>query len=161
MRTESFASLKLTFKDGTLSSSLEKYMPNVIFVRAELDGEPVKLARGPKPKSVEGLAPGDLVVEVERPLNTTRQRTECTGFLFEGEQEVLIHPGGTEGVVCTFMASSTAKVIEHPAEDLSDWEIGLTAEQFAIVGGCLNDHQQGSAGYWKCVEEGGVPLPED
>jgi hypothetical protein len=59
------------------------------------------------------------------------------------------------------MASSTAKVIEHPAEDLSDWEIGLTAEQFAIVGGCLNDHQQGSTGYWKCVEEGGVPLPED
>jgi len=153
LRAESLASLKLTFADGTLSTTMDKYTPKVLFVRAKLDGEPVKLARGSKPKKVEGLSPGDLVVEVERPLNTTRQRTECAGYLFEGVQEVLIYPGGAEGVACKFVT------VKASSEKLSEWERSLTFEQFEIVGRCLNDHEEDSPEYRECLEKSGVPLP--
>lgn len=153
LRDESLASLKIRFKGDTLTTSMDKYTPKLLFVHAKLDGKPVKLARGSKPKEVKGLTQGDLLVEVDRPLNTTRQQTECTGYLFEGEQEVLIYPSGTSSIACKFVT------VKASSETLSEWEQSLSFEQFEIVGRCLNDHEEDSPEYRDCLEKGGVPLP--
>lgn len=164
LREESIASLKITYREGTLSTSMEKYVPNALFVRAKLDDKPIKLARGAKTKHVEGVLPGTLVIDIEQPVHSTRKRGECIGYLAEGVQEVLIYPGGEEGVTCQFYdvevdGAKAVEVKEGAEEMISEWEGNLTFEQFELVGTCLNDHERGSVEFWTCVEEAGVPTP--
>lgn len=163
-RDQSFAILTVTYRDGTLSTTLEKKNPSALFVRAKLDGKPIKLARGSKPAHLENVASGgELLVDIERPVFSTRQRGECVGYLSEGTQEVLIYPGGEDGVACTFYpvaeAGGSVEVKAGSEEMISEWEKGLSFEQFELVGECLNEHERGSVEFWTCVEEAGVPTP--
>ncbi len=167
-RAKQFAALQMSFEKGTLSTKLEKFLPNILFVRAELDGKPIKVARGSKPKILEGLAPGTLVVTVERPLYGTRHSATCEGYLGAGEQEVLIFPEGDSGIGCRFRFTETVAIAAAPAasdevlrEAIPEWELRLPFEQFAAVGDCLDDHERGTEGFHSCIDAAGVTDPTD
>lgn len=155
-RTDVMARLRLTYRSsGELTSTFEKMNPQSLYLRAEVDGAPLKkIAKGKKPKVAEGVQQGVLWVEATWTRPGTRFRAECQTDLQVGFQEVLILPyGGTDNFKCEIVTRLV------PEQVFEEWSRGLGAEEAIALADCSGRHVSGSAGFWACVDGAGLSFP--
>ena len=155
-RTAALATLLLSYTSGgELTSSLRKANPQGLFVRAKINGTPIKgLAKGKKRKVAVGIEPGVILMEVSWSRPGTRLKTECQADLQVGFQEVLILPyGGNENFSCEILPRVPAEEI------LEEWKKGLDADEADVLAGCLESHETLSTGFWSCIDSAGLSFP--
>ena len=155
-RTDTMATLLLSYKStGELTSSLEKSNPQGLFVRAAVNGTPIKkLAKSGKPTIAEGIEPGPMEVEATWSRPGTRLKTKCEGLLQVGFQQAVIVPyGGTDNFSCEIMPRLL------PDETFKGWKSTLQADEARLLADCSSSEAMGSPGFWDCVDRAGLPLP--
>jgi hypothetical protein len=156
-RTDALATLLLSYRSsGELTSSLEKTSPQSLVVRVTVGGTQVKsLAKGSKPKVAKGVEPGPIKLEATWSRPGTRLKTTCEAELQVGFQEVLIVPyGGSDGFSCEVMPRLL------PDDLFEEWKNTLEIYQARAAAECSQSDEAEGVGFWTCIEQAGIPLPQ-
>ena len=155
-RTDTMARLLLSYRgSGELTSSLEKTNPQGLFVRAAVNGTPIKkLAKSGKPKVVTGIEPGLLEVEATWSRPGTRFKTKCEASLQVGFHQAVILPyGGTDNFSCQVSPRLLSE------EVLEAWKSDLKGDEVSLLANCSGSEAMGSPEFWDCVDRAGLPFP--